>query len=160
MKKRLTVAILMLVVLALALIAAKRWWPRHTSSQWNEHCTAEMQMQFDTPAGKAGMNGDITITTLDNTTISFYFNGLITQNEQSWAVNRTHMFTYRYFADNQTLELRHRSMSKSLSDTIPDEQFYKMMIRSDVLILRVKPLSDHAMLYSGLSTPLYICMRR
>lgn len=120
-------------------------------------CSAKVDIEIRQPDAMAHMEGRISLTTLGSKRMAMLYTGRLIVPEGRFVLSRTLLMNYRYHPENRVLELSWKHSTVSELDTVPDEVFYRSMMKSRSFILYLSRFDAHAWLISGLTTPLYVC---
>ncbi|MBK0033144.1 hypothetical protein IBT47_12715 [Erwinia sp. S43] len=120
-------------------------------------CSAKVDIEIRQPDALAHMEGRLSLTTLGSKRLALLYTGRLVAPEGRFILSRTLLMDYRYHPENHALELSWGQSIVSETDTVPDEVFYRNLMKSRSFILYLTRFNQHAWLVSGLTTPLYVC---
>ncbi len=123
-------------------------------------CRAKVDFEIKQPDASAHMEGRLSLTTLGSSRLALLYTGRLTAPEGRFILSRTLLMDYQYHPENHVLELTWDRSIVSEIDTVPDEVFYRNLMKSKFFILYLTRFNDGSWLVSGLTTPLYVCNDR
>jgi len=120
-------------------------------------CSAKVDIEIRQSDTLAHMEGRLSLTTLGSKRLALLYTGRLVAPEGRFILSRTLLMEYRYHPENHALELTWDQSNVSETDTVPDEVFYRNLMKSRSFVLYLKRFNENAWLVSGLTTPLYVC---
>ena len=120
-------------------------------------CSAKVDIEIRQPDALAHMEGRLSLTTLGSKRLALLYTGRLVAPEGRFILSRTLLMNYRYHPENHVLELAWDKSIVSETDTVPDEVFYRNLMKSRSFILYLTRFHENGWLVSGLTTPLYVC---
>lgn len=120
-------------------------------------CSAKVDIEIRQPEALAHMEGRLSLTTLGRKRLALLYTGRLVAPEGRFILSRTLLMDYRYHPENHALELTWGKSTVSEADTVPDEVFYRNLMKNRSFILYLTRFNENAWLVSGLTTPLYVC---
>lgn len=120
-------------------------------------CSAKVDIEARQPNGSVHMEGRLSLTTLGNKRLALLYTGRLITPQGRFILSRTLLMDYQYHPENHVLELTYNRSTVSDADTVPDDIFYRSLMKSRSFILYLTRLNDSIWLVSGLTTPLYVC---
>lgn len=120
-------------------------------------CSAKVDIEIRQPDTLAHMEGRLSLTTLGSKRLALLYTGRLVAPEGRFILSRTLLMEYRYHPENHALELTWDQSNVGETDTVPDEVFYRNLMKSRSFILYLTRFNEDAWLVSGLTTPLYVC---